>query len=64
MLLPQIEFAYNCSPNRSTSMIPFEIVNGFNPRKPIDLNPCSIHDKTSFSVEQFTILVNYLHDNI
>ena len=64
MLLPQIEFAYNCSPNRTTGTSPFEIVNGFNPRKPIDLNPCSMHDKTSFSAEKFAIHVNSLHDKI
>ena len=45
-------------------MSPFEIVNGFNPRKPIDLNPCSMHDKTSFFAEKFAIHINSLHDKI
>jgi hypothetical protein len=31
-ILPQAEFAYNDSVNRSTGKIPFQIVYGMNPR--------------------------------
>jgi hypothetical protein len=31
-ILPQAEFAYNDSPNRSTGKIPFQIVYGMHPR--------------------------------
>jgi hypothetical protein len=31
-VLPQVEFAYNDSPNMSTSKSPFQIVYGMHPR--------------------------------
>ena len=34
LILPQAEFAYNNSINRSTGMSPFEIVHRYKPRKP------------------------------
>ena len=37
--LYQVEFAYNCSVNRSTSFSPFVITYGYNPRAPLDLAP-------------------------
>ena len=31
-VLPWVEFAYNDTPNRSTGMSPFQILNGMHPR--------------------------------
>jgi hypothetical protein len=36
-ILPQVEFAYNDSPNRSTSKSPFQIVYGMHPRLILEL---------------------------
>ena len=37
LILSTAEFAYNNSVNCSTSKIPFQFVNGYSPRTPIDL---------------------------
>ena len=37
LVLFMVEFTYNSSVNRSTSISPFEIVTSCRPRKPIDL---------------------------
>ncbi|KAE8672957.1 putative Quercetin 3-O-methyltransferase 1 [Hibiscus syriacus] len=39
LALPQAEFAYNRSKNRTTSLSPFEIVYGQNPSEVLDLAP-------------------------
>ncbi|GKA63899.1 putative reverse transcriptase domain-containing protein [Tanacetum coccineum] len=39
LILPQAEFAYNRSVNRTTGKSPFEVVYGRNPITPIDLVP-------------------------
>ena len=39
LILSTTEFAYNNSVNRSTSKSPFQIVNGYSPRTPIDFVP-------------------------
>nr|GEX45596.1 hypothetical protein [Tanacetum cinerariifolium] len=36
-LLPQAEFAYNRTPNKTTGHIPFMVVYGLNPATPLDL---------------------------
>ena len=36
-MLPTAEFAYNSSVNRTIRMSPFEVVHGYQPRKPINL---------------------------
>lgn len=40
LILPQAEFAYNNSVNRSTGKSTFEIVYGLLPRQPVNLIPC------------------------
>jgi hypothetical protein len=53
-ILPQAEFAYNDSPNRSTGKIPFQIVYGMHPR---GISELRIWDKMSSEVqEQKTLL--------
>jgi len=39
LALPQAEFAFNNSFNRSIGCTPFEVVYGFQPHTPLDLNP-------------------------
>ena len=39
MILPQIEFSYNCSLQQSIGMSPFEVVYGVNPIGLLDLLP-------------------------
>lgn len=51
-VLPVAKFAYNSSVNRSTGLNPFEKVNGYKARKPIDL-PFPIGDRPSTSAESF-----------
>ena len=53
LLLPQVEFAYNNSINRSTGMSPFEIVHAYKPRKSSDLIPLPQHARVSISAESF-----------
>ena len=36
-ILPQVEFAYNDSPNRSTGQSPFQIMYGMQPREVSEL---------------------------
>lgn len=41
--LPQIEFAFNSTMNRSTGMTPFEIVYTYPPQLALDLAPLPKH---------------------
>ena len=61
-LLPIIEFAYNCSPNRSTKLSPFHIVYGHVPKRPIDLHSITHEHPKSFSAESFIEHVHTIHD--
>ena len=47
MALPQAEFAYNSSVNRSTRKSPFQIVYGRNPSSVLDLMPLPLGDRIS-----------------
>ena len=61
-LLPIIEFAYNCSPNRSTKLSPFHVVYGHVPKRPIDLHSITHEHPKSFSAESFIEHVHTIHD--
>ncbi|GKA44029.1 reverse transcriptase domain-containing protein, partial [Tanacetum coccineum] len=50
LILPQAEFAYNWSVNRTTSKSPFEVVYGRNPITPLDLVP--VPEVGQFSKEE------------
>ena len=41
-VLPQTEFAFNNSVNRSTGCTPFEVVFGFHPHTPLDLHSLTL----------------------
>jgi translation initiation factor IF-1 len=50
--LPHIEFAYNRSVHSTTKVSPFQVVDGFNPRAPIDLLPLPPSETTYFDASQ------------
>ena len=64
LILPQAEFAYNNSVNRSIGMSPFEVVHGYKPRKPTDLIPLPQHARVSITAESFAQHIKEMHDNI
>ena len=64
LVLPQAEFAYNSSVNRSTGKSPFKIVHGYKPRKLTDLIPLSHHARVSVSAESFAQHIRELHEQI
>ena len=64
LILPQAEFAYNNSINRSIGRSPFEIVHGYKPSKPTNLIPLPHHARVSVSAESFAQHIKELHDHI
>ncbi|KAH7549905.1 hypothetical protein JRO89_XS13G0103300 [Xanthoceras sorbifolium] len=50
LVLPQAEFAFNNSVNRTTGDTPFSIVYGFNPRTPVDMNQLPLPNRVSEAV--------------
>ena len=63
-ILPQAEFAYNNSVNITIGLSPFEILHGYKPRAPIDLNPMSPTHRVSESAESFALRMHELHKQI
>ena len=53
LALAQVEFAYNDSPNRSTSMSHFHIVYGMHPRGVYELRNLGGKDRRSADGEYF-----------
>lgn len=64
LIFAYVEFACNSSVNRSTSICPFEIVTGYQPRKPIDLIDSPIKSRSSTFAQIFTQHLHYFHENI
>ena len=65
LILPMSEFVYNGSVNRTTGLSPFEIVNGFKPRQPVDLILMAHHhSRVSDSTSAFTSHIRVLHEKI
>ena len=58
------EFTYNNSVNRSTGKSPFQIVNGYSPRTPIDFVPLPPHMRVSEHTKNFAKLIHDLHAEI
>ena len=58
------EFSYNNSINRSTGKSPFQIVNDYSPRTPIDLVPLPPHMRVSEPAENFAKHIHDLHAEI
>ena len=64
LALAHAKFTYNDSPNRSTSMIPFQIVYGMHPRGVYELRYLGKQEKRSAEGEYFAIIMDELQDNI
>ena len=50
--------------NRSIGMIPFKVIHGYKPRKPLDLLPMSIHVRVSESAKYFAQKIHDLRTEI
>jgi hypothetical protein len=64
LALPQAEFAYNDSPNRSTGLSPFKIVYGTNPRGVMELRDLGMMEKRSANAENFASDMQMLHEQV
>ena len=64
LIFSTAEFSYNNFVNRSTGKSPFQIVNGYPPRTPIDLVPLPPHMRVSEPVENFAKHIHDLHAEI
>lgn len=62
LALPQIEFAYNCLPDRSTGRPPFSIVYTKAPDKSIDL--VAIPHPKSMATVDFADQITQLHQDM
>jgi hypothetical protein len=63
-ILPQAEFAYNDSPNRSTGQSPFQIMYKIQPRGVSELRDLEQSDFRSVGVEDFAVEMQELHNKI
>jgi hypothetical protein len=63
-ILPQVEFAYNDSVNRSTGKSPFQIVYGVQPRGVSELRDSEQTATSSASAEEFTEAMKELHGQV
>jgi hypothetical protein len=63
-ILPQAEFSYNDSINRSTGQSPFHIVYGMQPRGIYELRDSEQTATRSASVEDFAEAMKELHSQV
>jgi hypothetical protein len=63
-ILPQAEFAYNDSVNRSTGKSPFQIVYGRQPRGVSELRDSEQTNTSSANAEEFTEAIKELHSQV
>jgi hypothetical protein len=63
-ILPQAEFAYNDSPNRSTGKSPFQILYGMQPRGVSELRDLEQSEIRSVGAEDFAAEMQKLHSQI
>jgi hypothetical protein len=63
-ILPQVEFAYNDSPNRSTGQSPFQIMYGMQPRGVSELRDLGQSEFRSVGAEDFAAEMQELHNKI
>jgi hypothetical protein len=64
IILPQAEFAYNNSVNRTTGHTPFELVYGLHPKVPTDTISLPLPQKTSEGGLDFTTFMSSLHSSV
>jgi alpha-ketoglutarate-dependent taurine dioxygenase len=63
-ILPQVEFAYNDSVNRSTGQSPFQVVYGMQPRGISELRDSEQTTTRSASAEDFVEAMKELHSQV
>ena len=64
LILSTTEFAYNNFVKHSNGKSPFQIVNGYSPRTPIDLVPLPPHMRVSEPAKNFAKHIHDLHAEI
>ena len=64
MILPQAEFAYNNSVNRSTSKSPFQIMYGNSPRTASELRKLDKGEICSAEAEEFAEHLKNVHEEV
>ena len=64
LILPQAEFAYNNSINRSTGRSPFQIMYGNSPRTAPELRKMEQCERTSAKVEEFSNHIRSLYEEV
>ena len=64
LALPQAEFAYNSSVNRSTGKSPFQVVYGHNPQGVLDLVQLPLGDRVNDDGEAFAEQLHQLQENV
>jgi hypothetical protein len=64
LLLPQAEFAYNSSVNRSTGLSPVEVVTSTRPHLPMDLSTLPLTTRHSKAAEDFAQHIQQLHAEV
>lgn len=63
-ILPQAEFAFNNSVNRSTGCTPFEVVYGFHPHTPLDLHSLALPPRPSEAALDFSSYMKDMHEEV
>jgi hypothetical protein len=63
-ILPQVEFEYNNSPNRSTGQSPFQITYGMQPRGVSELRDFEQNEFRSVGAEDFAEEMQEIHNKI
>ena len=63
-MIPQAEFAYNDSINRTTRKIPFQIVYGVHPRGVCELREIKEHGGINGHAEDFAQSMKEVHDQV
>ena len=51
-LLPHAKFSFNRAPSKATQLSPFQVVDGYNPRTPLDFTPIPTPTKFSWEAEK------------
>jgi hypothetical protein len=64
LVLPQAEFAYNRSNNKTTGKSPFEVVYGCNPKTPLDLVSLPISHSYSGDADERAKAIKDLHEQV
>ena len=64
LILPQADFSYNNSINRSTGRSPFQIVYGSSPRTALELRKIEQGERTSVEAEEFFEHIKRLHGEV